>query len=112
VEFSLNLDESLKVKSGIQKYLLKQVLYDFVPAELFNRPKWGFSIPLKEWLKGDMKYLVDDYLNQGMIERHGIFDTKQVERLKERFYHRNHDFLYNRLWQLIVVQRFMQRNFD
>jgi asparagine synthase (glutamine-hydrolysing) len=44
VEFALNLNENLKINNGTAKYLLKEVLYDYLPAELFNRPKWGFGI--------------------------------------------------------------------
>lgn len=107
VEFALNLNENLKMHNGTQKYLLRQVLYDYVPSELFNRPKWGFSIPLCNWLKTDLQFLIDDYLNENLINKVGIFDTKQVRSLVRRFKFGNNDYLYNRIWQLILVQKFM-----
>lgn len=107
VEFALNVNENLKVHNGTQKYLLKQVLYDYVPAHLFDRPKWGFSIPLCNWLKKDLHYLIDDYLNENLIEQFGLFNKKYVRSLVCKFENGHNDYLYNRIWQLILVQKFM-----
>jgi len=110
VEFALNLDESLKVHGKTSKYLLKEVLYDFVPAQLFNRPKWGFSIPLETWLKGELRYLIDEYLNKTVINQFGIVDYTMVEQLKKQYLEKDKSYVYNRLWQLIVLHRFLVKN--
>ena len=111
VEFALNLDENLKVKNNVQKYLLKQVLYDYVPAELFQRPKWGFSIPLKTWLQNDLKFLIDDYLNPTMIQKHGIFNEKEVSKIVQKFLKFKQEHLYTRVWVMILMQKFMEEKF-
>lgn len=103
VEFSLNLDERLKVKGDVTKYLLKEVLYDYVPKELFNRPKWGFSIPLENWLQNKLRYLIEDHLSPKVIEESVIFNVAHVEELKSRFF-KGETYLYNKLWLLIVFQ--------
>ncbi len=110
VEFVLNLPEKFKINGNVQKYLLKEVLYDYVPKSYFDRPKWGFSIPLQKWLKGDLKYLIDDYLSDDMINKYGVLDKQFVNDLKYRFFTKNQDYLYNRLWLLIVLQRFLEKN--
>ncbi len=107
VEFALNLNENLKIHNGVQKYLLRQVLYDYVPSELFDRPKWGFSIPLCEWLHKDLHYLIDDYLNKNLIQETAIFNPKEVRAIVRKFNWGNNDYLYNRIWQMILVQKFM-----
>jgi asparagine synthase (glutamine-hydrolysing) len=106
VEFAINLSPDLKYKNGTSKYILKQVLFDRLPAHLFNRPKQGFSIPLHEWLRKDLKYLLDDYLNEQVIRQVGIVEYGQVKQLKERFLDGN-NYPYNRLWILIVLHRFL-----
>jgi len=106
VEFALNLSPGLKVKNGEAKYLLKQVLYDFVPAEIFNRPKWGFSVPLGSWLKGDLKYLMADYLNEKVVNTYGVVKYTEVEQLKKLFLG-GKDYLYNRVWLLIVLHKWL-----
>ncbi|MBP9151609.1 MAG: hypothetical protein KBF73_04940, partial [Flavobacteriales bacterium] len=102
VEFALNLDERLKIKKGTQKYLLKQVLYDKVPKELFNRPKWGFSIPLSKWLNSDLSYLIDESLNQKRVEEAGFVRWKPVKQIVDS-YRSGEEHLYNRIWVLILL---------
>lgn len=109
IEFAVNLSPDLKIKDGEQKYLLKQLLYDYVPSHFFNRPKWGFSIPLKDWLKNDLRYLVEDYLSDELIKKYNIVDLKQTQKLKKAFFSGKNDYLYNRLWLLIVLHMFLER---
>ncbi len=109
VEFAYNLPEKLKLKGDIQKYLLKEVLYDYIPASYFDRPKWGFSIPLRKWLMTDLKYLVDENLSEEKIRKHNLMEYKPIAELKERFFNKNQDFLNTRLWQLVVLNNFLDR---
>jgi len=109
VEFALNLDESLKINNGIQKYLLKEVLYDYVPKKIMDRPKWGFSIPLQNWLQRDLKYLIDKYLSITVIENHNIVRYKQVQLLVSKF-NNGSLYLYNRLWILILLHKWLEDN--
>ena len=109
VEFALNLDVSLKYQNGISKYLLKQVLYDYLPSDLFDRPKWGFAIPLVEWLKTEMKYLMDQYLSKACVEHHGVVEYKFVNKLKIDFF-KGKNYLYNRLWSLILLHKWLSEH--
>lgn len=109
VEFALNLNPKLKYRKGESKYLLKQILYEFVPEKLFDRPKWGFSIPLGEWLQGDLRYLLEDTLSESNVSSCGIVDYSVVEKLKQQFF-KGRTYLYNRLWVLMVLHQFMRKN--
>lgn len=55
IEYAMTVPDNLKMKNGIPKYLLRQVLYKYVPADLIDRPKQGFSIPIEQWLRGFLK---------------------------------------------------------
>lgn len=103
VEFALNLDEHLKIKEGDQKYLLKQVLYDYVPKKIFDRPKRGFSIPLQKWLQEDLNYLIKENLSKEAIESAGLVKYEFVERLLNRF-ENGEDYLFTRVWAIVVLQ--------
>ena len=105
VSYSLNIDPSLKYKNGISKYLLKEVLYDYLPKKLFVRPKKGFSIPLSKWLKKELKYLIDQNLSKVSIESCGLVNFHVVDDLVNRFLN-GEDYLYNRLWILIQIHQF------
>jgi asparagine synthase (glutamine-hydrolysing) len=109
VEFAMNLDPKLKIMGNTQKYLLKEVLYDYVPREFFDRPKWGFSIPLKKWLYTDLAFLINEYLNEGIINEFNVVDFAEVQKLVRKF-KSGHDYLYNRLWLLIILHKFLIKN--
>jgi len=109
VEFALNLDPALKTKNGEQKYLLKQLLYQYLPKEIFDRPKQGFSIPLASWLKNDLKHLITDHLNQNTIEEHGLVNWHGVQNLIQMF-NQGENYLYTRIWSLIVLHQWMSNN--
>jgi asparagine synthase (glutamine-hydrolysing) len=109
VEFAFNLNDDLKINNGSMKYLLKQVLYDYVPKEIFNRPKQGFSIPLNKWLKTDLKYLVDKYTSEEIIEKHNIVNYNVVKNLKDKYY-TGMDYLYNRIWLIILLHWWLEEN--
>src|SRR5688572_3554167 len=106
IEFALNLSPELKVKDGERKYLLKSVLYDFVPEKLFDRPKRGFAIPVARWLKGELNYLIKDFLNEQIINKYGIVDFNYVNKLILSFLN-GKDYYYNRIWLLIILHKWL-----
>lgn len=111
VEFALNLSPGLKINgSGVMKYLLKQVLYDYVPKKLLERPKWGFSIPLVKWLKSDLKWMIDKYCSKESVEQVGIVHYGKVQHMVDRYLSNKNDHLYNRIWTLIVLHWFFHEH--
>lgn len=109
VELALNISPKFKISNGVQKFILKDILYDYVPKEFFDRPKSGFSIPLERWLQTDLSYLISDYLNSDIIARYGIVNYAEVQKLIKKF-NAGHGYLYNRLWALIVLHKFLVKN--
>lgn len=110
VELALNIDYKLKVNQDYgTKYLMKKVLYDLVPRSYFERPKWGFSIPLKEWLQGPLKYLINDYLNDNLVTSFGIVNPGEVKKLLKQF-HAGADHVYGRVWLLVVLHWWLDKN--
>ncbi|KAA9327387.1 asparagine synthase (glutamine-hydrolyzing) [Adhaeribacter soli] len=109
VSFALNLSPELKRHKGVSKYLLKEVLYDFVPQEYFNRPKWGFNIPLANWLKTDLRFLIEENLNEKVVKRFGIVKYEVVAELQKQFFG-GRDFLFNRIWLLIILHKWLLQN--
>lgn len=110
VEFALRAASSLKYRNGISKYLLKQVLYDKVPAALFDRPKQGFAIPLAQWLKTDLRQWLTDCLQPDVIADAQIVSPQMVAQLQHQFFKEGRDYLYNRLWALALLHQWWQKN--
>jgi len=88
---------------------MKKVLYGMVPREIFERPKRGFAIPLKEWLQGPLKYLITDYLNDAVVKEYALVDSGQVKQLLRKF-ESGEDYLYNRVWLLIILHWWFKKN--
>jgi asparagine synthase (glutamine-hydrolysing) len=109
VEFAFNLDDQLKINKGVMKYLLKEVLYDYVPKEIFDRPKQGFSIPLNKWLKTDLRYLVDKYTSEEIITKYNVINYTAVKNIKEN-YENGIEYLYNRIWLIVLLHWWLEEN--
>lgn len=109
VEFGLNLDESLREHKGIKKYLLKKILHQYVPKEYFDRPKWGFGVPIQNWLLTDLKPLVDQYLSKQVVESLNIVHYWKVQKLISDFSN-GKSFLYNRIWTLLLLHKFLLKH--
>ncbi|MCS6821490.1 MAG: asparagine synthase (glutamine-hydrolyzing) [Microscillaceae bacterium] len=109
VEFAINLHPELRYHNGETKYLLKKVLYQYVPENLFKRPKQGFAIPLMQWLQKDLLFLLEDYLSKSIVQKYNIVKYEVVENLKKRFL-KGEAYYYNRLWALIILHQFLQKS--
>jgi asparagine synthase (glutamine-hydrolysing) len=109
IEFALSLDFRYKKKGLERKWILKEILRDYLPDELIYRPKWGFSIPLSRWMKHELSYLMDQYLSEDVIRNAGMVDYDFVKKLKTSFLS-GEEFLYNRLWVLIVLHKWLCEN--
>lgn len=111
VTHALNVNQNLKINSAIQKYILKELLYDYIPHEYFQHKKQGFSMPLQEWLHSTYTDLVHEYLNESAIQSVGLLSYKEVKKLTDRYMHQQQLQLYQRVWSLIVLQKFFMEQF-
>ncbi len=109
VEFALNLSPRLKHRNGVSKYLLREVLYGYVPRQLFDRPKRGFSVPLADWLRNDLKYLQEKYLNRDLVNRYGVVKWETAAGLLAQFNGGN-SYVYGRVWLLIVLHYWLEKH--
>ena len=108
IEFSLNLNSKFKYNKGVDKFILKEVLYDYIPKRIVEKPKWGFSIPLSKWLRNDLKFMIDNYLNFETLSKIDFINTKEVLSFKDRFL-AGEDYLWNRVWTLLVLVKFLYK---
>jgi asparagine synthase (glutamine-hydrolysing) len=107
VELAINVDSILKTNKGQQKAILKEVLYEFLPKSYFDRPKWGFGIPLERWLRTDLLFLLNKYISKNMLDTYGLVNTDYVLNLKQRYLN-GESYLYNRLWLIIVLHIYVE----
>jgi asparagine synthase (glutamine-hydrolysing) len=108
VELAFRMPSPLKYSARRTKILLKRVARRHVPEECVYRPKQGFSIPIKTWLREDFRPLTEEFLARDRIAAEGLFEPAMVEQLKrEHLENRaNHSHV---LWALLVFEDWRQR---
>ena len=108
LEYTAGLPLPLKYRNGTSKYILKKILYRYVPRELVDRPKQGFGIPVYEWFRADLKKLYLEYLDPARIKREGIFSPAGIESLM-RDYLGDRGLNHHKLWFLLVFQMWREK---
>jgi asparagine synthase (glutamine-hydrolysing) len=79
-EFAARIPLRMKVRNGVGKQILRQMLYREAPRNLFERPKSGFGVPVGDWVKGPLKDWAEALLDARRIRSEGWFDPKKIER--------------------------------
>jgi asparagine synthase (glutamine-hydrolysing) len=110
VDFAFSLNQDDKVSENTAKKILKDTFKPYLPFEVFARPKHGFEVPILNWLKNDLKILVDSYLSESFIEQQRIFDINYISDLKKQLHSNNPGDLGQRIWGLLVFQIWWKRN--
>jgi asparagine synthase (glutamine-hydrolysing) len=109
VSQALSLPYNIKRPGREGKLILKRILKDYLPDELVYRRKCGFSVPLARWMRNELRYLLDRYLNESIVSDIGIVKYANVHALKASFF-RGEDFLYHRLWVLLITHKWLSEN--
>lgn len=111
VELAVNLPPEMKIGQGQTKRILRHAMADRLPAEVLNKPKQGFSIPLKNWLRGPLKPMMLDLLSPESINKQGLFNpacvTQWVDEHLEGKVNHSH-----RLWALMVFMLWQNYAWD
>jgi len=108
IEWAATLPDSYKYNNGSKKYILKEIVHQYIPETMMDRPKMGFAIPIAEWLVNELKERVDSYINEETIREQGIFNWKNIAKLKSDFYNGKKEYDY-KLWYLLMFQMWYEK---
>ena len=108
VEFAWRLPRHFKIRNGVSKWILRQLLYRYVPQELVDRPKTGFGIPIDHWLRGPLRGWAEDLLSESALNTYGLIDPAPVqEKWREHLNgQRNWQYL---LWDVLMLQSWCEK---
>ncbi|MFA6152256.1 MAG: asparagine synthase (glutamine-hydrolyzing) [Chitinophagaceae bacterium] len=105
VDFAFGLPSEYKIDGTMKKKIVQDVFREMLPAELYNRPKHGFEIPLLDWFRKELWGLInDDLLEKNFVAQQGIFDVAAIENLKLKLKSNNPEDSHATVWALIVFQ--------
>lgn len=109
IEFAFSLPDNYKLDGKESKKVLKHMLYKYVPQDMMNRPKKGFSVPLTRWLtEGETYAWADDLMRNCTIADAGILDGKYVEKLWQGFLKKKEPSRF--VWNILMLEQWYRDN--
>jgi len=103
VEFVFGLPGELKLRGLATKWIFKKTMERLLPRENIYRPKEGFSIPIKHWLRRELRDLMLDYLNEKRIKEEGYFQFDSIKAMIDSHLNGRKNFSHQ-LWALLVFE--------
>lgn len=108
VEFFARIPSGFKLEHGTSKRLLKDIVHQYVPTSIMDRPKMGFGVPVARWMKNELRDVLEDVIHPNKLLKQDIIDSSMALRIKSAYLEgRLHDF--ERLWFLFAFLQWQQR---
>ncbi len=109
VEFAWQVPNRMKIKNKQTKWLLRQVLYRYVPAKLIDRPKMGFSVPIAQWIRHELRDWARELLAPALIEDQGLLDAQEILQIYQQHMSGKFDHSH-KLWTILMFQAWYQEH--
>ena len=105
-EFAWRVPLNLKIRDNQTKWLLRQVLYQYVPKALIERAKMGFGVPIDSWLRHELRDWAEDLLDESRLRREGYFHPQPVRLKWEEHLSGKHNWQFY-LWDVLMFQSWL-----
>ena len=108
VEFAWQIPMSMKIRNGKSKWLLRKILYKYVPPSLIERPKMGFAVPIDTWLRGPLRGWAESLLDERKLKQEGLFRSETIQKKWSEHLSgkRNHQSF---LWNILMFESWFEK---
>jgi len=110
VEFAARIPSGMKLRNGRTKWIFIEALKDILPANILNRPKQGFELPMGHWMRNELRPIIEDTLSKESVEGRGLFRPEVVKRIYQDFLDGREVYMHP--WTLVVLELWMRRFVD
>lgn len=108
IEWAAQLPLNFKIRNGNKKFILKEIVHQYLPHQMMDRPKMGFGIPVNDWLRSELRPFVDQHLSEDAIKKQNIFDYTEIRRIKNAFFETEQEKP-EKIWHLLMFQMWYER---
>ena len=108
-EFASKIPLAMKLKNGVGKLILRDILYRYVPKDLIERPKMGFGVPVADWLRGPLRGWAEELLDESRLRSQGFFYPRIVREMWSEHLMGAHNWQ-SQLWAVLMFQAWLEDN--
>jgi asparagine synthase (glutamine-hydrolysing) len=111
LEFAMQVPQRMKVRNMTTKWITRQAMQGILPREVLTKKKMGFNPPLPQWINGELKPVIKEFLSPAAIERRGLFRPDAVQTLlRDHAENRRDNAL--KIWALLMIEVWQRMYFD
>lgn len=107
-EWVAQLPDQYKYNKGVKKYLLKEIVYDYIPKEMMERPKMGFAVPVGSWMKNELRSDIDRCFDHDYLEQQGLFHSSKIRQMWNSYLAGKAEYEL-KIWYLYMFQLWYHR---
>tara|TARA_B100001250_G_scaffold324714_1_gene288313 strand:- start:2706 stop:4517 length:1812 start_codon:yes stop_codon:yes gene_type:complete len=109
VEYARTLPVNFRFKGSFRKKILRDILTEYIPEKVFDAPKMGFGVPIKNWIRKELYEQFINVINSDLLARFDLIDNKKIEKMFNAHIEEKADYSAY-LWRIFVLQKWLEKN--